>query len=359
MAVLGAMAKRIIHIHLGIKGGAERFFVNLVNGLAERGVEQMALIWPGRVWRDEIAPVCAIREIHFSRSHLARAVINWRIARLIAAFQPQAMMSWMPQATRWIPNDPRLLTAARLGDYPEKLDYFANCDQLVCNTPDIARHCVSLGWPESRATVISNFTATAPCEPLDRAKLDTPADAFVVLGMGRLVGRKGFATLMDAVARVEGAYLWLLGEGEDEGALRGQAEKLGLAPRLRMPGWAANPDPYLMAADVFCIPSSHEPLGNVILEAWALRRPVVATASEGPSWLIRDGENGLLVPTGDVEALAGAIMQLMADRRAGERLAQAGAARLAEEFSRDVIVNRYMQFFFAGVAGKSSGASHT
>lgn len=341
------MTNRVIHIHLGIKGGAERFFVNLVNGLAERGVEQMALIWPDRVWRGEIANVCGIREMRFSRSHLARAVINWRIARLIAAFQPQAVMSWMPQASRWLPNNPRLLTAARLGDYPEKLDHFANCDMLVCNTPDIARHCAALGWPERRTEVISNFTVAAPGDPVDRARLDTPAGAFVVLAMGRLTGRKGFATLMDAVARIEGAYLWILGEGEDEGVLRAQAERLGLAPRLRMPGWVMDPSSYLMAADVFCIPSSHEPLGNVILEAWALRRPVVATASEGASWLMRDGESGLLVPIGDAVALADALRRVRDDQHTAARLVRAGAARLALEFSRDVILDRYMQFLFA------------
>lgn len=340
------MTKRLIHIHLGIKGGAERFFVNLVNGLAERGVEQMAIIWPDREWRDEISSVAQIREMHFSRSHLARFFINRRIAKLIREFQPRAMMSWMSQASRWIPNNPNLLTAARLGDYPIKLDYFEDCDWLVCNTPDIARHCAGLGWPAERARVISNFTTTQPCPPISRASLDTPEDAFVVLGMGRFVDRKGFDTLIEAVAKVEGAYLWLLGEGEEQANLVAQAQRLGLGERIRLPGWAAKPDPYLMACDAFCIPSSHEPLGNVVLEAWALGKPMVSTASEGPSWLITDDVDGLMAPIGDAPAIAAALNRLKAEPGLGARLAAAGTAKLAQEFSRDVICDRYMEFFF-------------
>lgn len=340
------MQKRLIHIHLGIKGGAERFFVNLVNGLADRGVEQMAIIWPDRVWRDEIADVCEIREMNFSRSHVARFFINRRIAKLIRQFQPRAFMSWMPQASRWVPNDPNLLTAARLGDYPQKLDYFKDCDWLVCNTPDIARHCADLGWDADRAKVISNFTMTSPCPPIDRARLDTPEDAFVVVGMGRFVERKGFDTLVKAVAQVEGAYLWLLGEGEEQEKLLALARSVGLADRLRMIGWVSKPDAHLLAADAFCIPSTHEPLGNVVLEAWALGRPVVSTASEGPSWLIEDGSSGLLTPIGDSEALADCLRRLEADPALGRKLAAGGAARLSADFSRDVICDQYMKFFF-------------
>ena len=83
-----------------------------------------------------------------------------------------------------------MLTAARLGDYPERLDYFVNCDILVCNTPDIAKVAGDIGWDRLKTTVISNFTDTKPVAPISRSELSTPEDAFVVLGLGRFVDRK-------------------------------------------------------------------------------------------------------------------------------------------------------------------------
>lgn len=339
--------KRVIHIHLGIKGGSERFLINLVNGLAERGVEQIVITLPDRVWAHEINSSVKIYETRISRSHIARFFINRRITKMIDEFKPQAMMSWMQQASRWIPKCDDLLTAARLGDYPERLDPFENCDRLVCNTPDIARHCTEIGWPDDRTDVISNFTVTQPCEPFPRAELDTPEDGFVILALGRLVGRKGFATLISALAETDtAAYLWLLGDGPDREDLLRQAEALNVADRVRMPGWIEDPAPYLAAADSFCIPSTHEPLGNVVLEAWAHNCPVVSTRSEGPSWLIEDNEDGLLVPIDDVAALAKAFNRLTGNPDLGPRLAAAGSEKLNREFDRALILDRYMDFFF-------------
>ena len=342
---------RLIHIHLGIKGGAERFFVALVNGLAARGVEQQALLFPDRVWRDEIEDVCKIHEMKFSRSHISRFFTNRKIAKIIDEFRADAIVSWMPQASRWIPARNDLLRAARLGDYPEKLDYFENCDLLICNTPDIARHCADIGWKRD-LKVISNFTETKPVPALDRKLLDTPEDAFVVLGMGRFVDRKGFDTLIRAVARLDGAYLWLLGDGEEEGNLRRIAAETGLSDRLRFGGWVKDPGAHLAACDAFCIPSTHEPLGNVVLEAWAAERPVVSTTSEGPTWLIEDGVQGLLAPIGDDEALANCLARVRGEQGLGAAMVAAGAAKLKAEFSKDVIAERYIDTLFGSRKAK-------
>lgn len=342
---------RVVHVHLGIKGGAERFFVSLVNALAERGVEQKALVFPDRVWKKDIEKVCEVTEIKFSRSHIARFFINRRIAKMNRAFRPHAMMSWMPQATRWIPNDPTILTAARLGDYPERLDYFANCDVLVCNTPDIARAAGDIGWDRSKTRVISNFTDTRPVTPISRESLDTPDDAHVVLGLGRFVDRKGFDTLLKGVARSEGSYLWLIGEGEEEDNLRRLAADLGITDRVRFIGWTMDPGPYLSACDVMVIPSRHEPLGNVVLEAWAVGKPIVSTASEGPSWLIDDNVNGLIVPIDDHEGVGKAIDRLRSDAGLVSRVVENATEKLQKGYSRDAICDAYIDLF----SGKRAG----
>ena len=108
------------------------------------------------------------------------------------------------------------------------------------------------------------------------------------------------------------------------------ARELGVAGRVSFLGWRQDAGALLAACDVFVCPSRHEPLGNVVLEAWSAARPVVAAAAQGPCELVRDGETGLLVPLEAPEPLAAAIAGLLADAPRRAALAAAGRA----EFER-------------------------
>jgi glycosyltransferase involved in cell wall biosynthesis len=99
----------------------------------------------------------------------------------------------------------------------------------------------------------------------------------------------------------------------------------------------------LAAADVLVCPSRHEPLGNVVIEAWAHAVPVVAAAAAGPAHLIDDGKTGLLVPKEDAAALAEAI-----DRAQGQcaaDLVAAGHAAFEADYTEEAVVDRYLAFF--------------
>ena len=91
------------------------------------------------------------------------------------------------------------------------------------------------------------------------------------------------------------------------GVLEKAAGALGVADRVRFLGWRADPSALYRAADVCVFPSRYEPLGNVVIQAWAHGLPVVAAASQGPAALIEDGADGLLVPIDDADALAAAV----------------------------------------------------
>ncbi len=194
-------------------------------------------------------------------------------------------MAWAPRASELMPNYKGASRSRASAIIPTRLSYFRNTDCIVCNTPGIAERVRGLGW-KREIRVISNFTGTGRVEAIDRAMLDTPADAPVVMSMGRFVERKGFHTLIEAVARLPGIYLWLLGDGEERDNLHKLATDLGVSSRVRFAGWQEDTRPFLAAADVFVMSSSHEPLGNVILESWAQGTPVVSTRSEGPQWFM-------------------------------------------------------------------------
>ncbi|MDK1372980.1 MULTISPECIES: glycosyltransferase [unclassified Sinorhizobium] len=335
---------KVMHFHFGKDGGAERFFVHLVNALAERGVEQTSVIRPRRLWRPEIEGATKIVESHFRNLSLDRLLLPRRVMHMARRDRPNALMAWAPRASELMPAYKGCIKISRLGDYPPRLDYFRNTDCLVCNTPGIAEHVRKLGWRRD-IEIISNFTSTERVDPVARATLDTPDGAPVVMSMGRFVERKGFHTLIQAIAKVPGAYLWLLGDGEEGDNLRKLASDLGIAARVRFAGWQKDTRPFLAAADIFVMASSHEPLGNVILEAWAQGTPVVSSRSEGPQWFMRDGENGLMVDIGDAAGFAHAIERIANDDALRKSLAERGHETLINQFSKEAITDAYLKLF--------------
>jgi glycosyltransferase involved in cell wall biosynthesis len=233
---------------------------------------------------------------------------------------------------------------ARLGGYYD-LKYYQACDHLIANTEEIVDYLVKRGWPREKASYLPNFVDEAGARPIDRASLQTPSDVPVILALGRLHSDKAFDVLLDAMALVPRAHLWLAGEGALNGALQAQASRLGLASRVHFLGWRTDSGSLLAAADCLVCPSRVEPLGNVILEGWIHRKPVVAAASTGPEGLIETEKTGLLVPMEDAAALATALKRVTDDPILAETLAETGHSHYLARFSRDAVVGLYLDFF--------------
>lgn len=337
--------RKLAHIHLGVDGGAEKFFVRLSRALAKRGVAQIAFIRHDRTWRDELAEHCDVRELKFSRSHFKRHFVRWGIARDIRHFGAGATLGWMSPASKWLPKPgPDMRTFLRLGDFPDGFHTYGNVQNLIGNTPEIIRQAVEAGWPQERAHVISNFVDPLPdtLAPTSRAQFDTPDDATVLIALGRFVERKRFDLLIKALARLpETVHAWLIGDGDLQEDMRRLARDLGVENRTHFLGWQRDPSPFLKAADILVCPTDDEPLGNVVLEGWNAGLPVVATASPGPSWLIEHGKTGLLSECGDEGGLARHLLQLLDNPAEAERLVTASAARLNEGYSEDGICAQY------------------
>ena len=137
------------------------------------------------------------------------------------------------------------------------------------------------------------------------------------------------------------------------------AARLGVADRVRFLGWRNDRGALLRAADICVLPSRWEPFGTVMLEAWAAGTPLVAAASQGPSALIEDGGNGLLVPVDDAAALAAAIRRLMAEPALKAHLIDRGRADYQQGFTREAVTERmlalYRQLIAESEAGRGRG----
>jgi glycosyltransferase involved in cell wall biosynthesis len=178
--------------------------------------------------------------------------------------------------------------------------------------------------------------------------------------MGRLSREKGFDVLMRAFARCAATRpdwsLLIAGEGEERAHLVDLRGRLGLAARVRLPGRVADPGGLLRRADLFVLPSRHEGFPNALLEAMACGLPVVAfDCPSGPAEIVRPGQDGLLVPACDEEALAAAMRRLMDDEAERRRLG-ARAVEVLERFGLDRVMAAW-ETVVDGVAGGGEAAT--
>ena len=192
-------------------------------------------------------------------------------------------------------------------------------------------------WPKIQVVhcgLDAAFHAALPAIPPSPARL---------VCVGRLCEQKGQLLLLDALARIvrKGIpiELVLAGDGEMRPEVEALIGSLGLRDRVRITGWidSAQVRDELLAARALVLPSFAEGLPVVIMEAMALRRPVISTFVGGIAELVRQGEDGWIVPAGDVDALAAAIEGCLATPAA--RLAEIGEgarARVLERHSVDV-----------------------
>jgi glycosyltransferase involved in cell wall biosynthesis len=335
-------------------GGAEAFFERLAAAFARAGVAQRVAI-RRNARRAALLRGHGVDLVELGFGGPLDLATRLSLMREVKRFAPDVVLGWMNRACAALPpralmRGTRYVAVGRMGGYYD-LKYYRNCDWLIGNTPDIRDYIVRQGWPAARAGYVPNFVDAAPAPPVDRATLDTPRDAPLALALGRLHVNKAFDVLIAAAAELPGLHVWIAGEGPLEAALRAQVETLGLAGRVRFLGWREDIAALLAAADLLVCPSRLEPLGNVVIEAWAHRRPVVAAASAGPRHLITPDENGALVPIDDARALAAAIDSVIRDRGRAAALAEAGRAAYEAEFTEAAVLQRYLGFF-ADITGR-------
>ena len=324
-------------------GGAETYFVDLLAALQSAGVREAAAIrhHSGREAALKAAGI-PVKVLGFGGP---LDVLTKTAAAGYARLQGAKLaLAWMNRAARHTPKGP-WARIGRLGGY-YNLKYYQGFEELVANTEDIAEWIVGQGWPAGRVRCIPNFAAAPPDGgPLDRASLETPADAPLLLAMGRLHESKAHDVSLQALAELPDAYLWIAGVGPLETKLKAMAGALGVAGRVRFLGWRTDPSALYRAADVCVFPSRYEPLGNVVIQAWAHGLPVVAAASQGPSALIEDGRDGLLVPIDDPGALAEGVRSLLAEPKLAAGFTARGIGRVAAEFSEAAVVAQWTTLF--------------
>jgi len=213
--------------------------------------------------------------------------------------------------------------------------------QFIAVSEFIRDRLVRLGFPPSQVTTLYIGIDTERFAPPSGSR---PAQDRCIVTVGRLVEKKGTAYLIDAFARIAPHFpdltCKIIGDGPLRGALEGTAESFGLGGRIQFLGFVNNDEvrDHLRRATLFCLPSvtardgDAEGLGMVLLEAGACAVPLVGTRNGGIPEVIRDGENGLLVPERDPEALASALSESLSDEPMRRRIGEAARRDVEERF---------------------------
>lgn len=185
-----------------------------------------------------------------------------------------------------------------------------------------------------------------------RASLGLHRDELIIASIARLERRKGHRHLLEAFSQLIAgrsgtpAVLILEGTGPEEAALRRQSEDMGLGASVQFIGHMPNIWNLLAAADAIVFPSIElEDFPNVVLEAMAMAKPVVASALAGIPEQIADGETGLLVDPGDVDALSRALKTIVTDVGARKRMGDAALVRYNQMFTPDVAARLYRELY--------------
>jgi glycosyltransferase involved in cell wall biosynthesis len=185
-------------------------------------------------------------------------------------------------------------------------------------------------------------------------------DGCLVLGtFARLHEEKGHRFLLqafsDVATRRPRLRLVLVGEGPERKAIEHQLGALGLQGRVQLLGWRRDALALMAAVDVVVQPTLQEAFSQVMVEALWMRRPLVMTDVSGTAEVVRDGENALLVPRGESQALARAIERLVTDEGLRSRLASAGREYVKTNLSLGSIIPRYEQSYLRALDEHEGG----
>ncbi|MEN8258766.1 MAG: glycosyltransferase family 4 protein [Thermodesulfobacteriota bacterium] len=206
------------------------------------------------------------------------------------------------------------------------------------------------GQNSRRVHVLHNAVDVASPMPMSgssrslRQTAEMPDGCKIVVSVGRFSPEKGMDVLLEAFAllidQVEDVQLLLVGEGQEMTAMEEQVCRLGLTGRVHFPGFSETPGDFVAEADVVVLPSRSEGIPNVVLEAMAMGKPVVATAVGGVPEIIEDGISGRLVPAEHPSLLARGLAEVLSDPEVWQRFAEQGRRRVQDFFSIEARVGR-------------------
>jgi len=214
--------------------------------------------------------------------------------------------------------------------------HLKKCDYVITLTDKLREHLILHGLDSERLLSIPNMTRiTHDYQP---TSYKTP----VIIGsFGRFVAKKGFVYLIESINLLKqsghNVHLLLGGDGEDKAMLVEKTSELQLENEVTFCNWVNDKDAFFEQIDIFCLPSTIEPFGIILLEAMEHSKPIISTKSGGPEEIIRNNVDGLLAEIESGKALANKLQLVINDQKMAKQLAQSAYLRLKEDYDIKVV----------------------
>jgi len=226
-------------------------------------------------------------------------------------------------------------------------------DHIVCISEEIRQVLHRDGVPDNKLSVIHSGIDTHRFDhievPLDfRQKWGIPVQTKLVGTVAALAGHKDYPNLLETASKIcqarQDIWLMAVGEGELMEPMKQLAKELNIADRFIFTGFQSQVGEFLKAFDIFILASKKEGLGTSVLDAMSVGLPIVATRAGGIPEMIKDGENGLLVNTGDSDALAQAVLYLIDNPQTAAALGKK-ALQSVKAFDIHKTVDAYIELY--------------
>jgi glycosyltransferase involved in cell wall biosynthesis len=360
-----------IFISFSGQGGVERMVNNLAQGFLNEGLRVDMVIARARGEHLVSIPE-GVRQVKLGSRHTFSALPA--LTRYLRSEDPAVILAVKDRAirtavlARWLSGS-RAALAGRLGTtvsaalqgrgrlrrwfwFTGMKVFYHRVGKIVAVSKGVADDILSItGLPPDRVSVVPNPVVTPrvyslAAEPAPHPWLTEP-NIPVIIGAGRLTRQKDFSTLIRAFAVVRekrDCRLVLLGEGEQREEITSLAASLEMTDSFCLPGFVANPYSWLARCSLFVLSSRWEGSPNVLKEALALGIPVVSTdCPSGPREILDNGRYGILVPMGNHEALATAILQTLENALPDRTLKEA-----VRNYTVEKSVEGYLKVFGLG-----------
>lgn len=347
-------------------GGVERAMLTLAKGLAERGLNiDLVLAQAEGPYLAQVPPELNIVNLQAPRvlSSLPNLIHYLRQERPIVLLSAMDHANIVALWARYLSGVSKRLVVTTHNTLSLSINNSSNrtsqlmpflirhfypwADEIVAVSKGVADDLtLTTGLPREKIQVIYNPVVTPDMLKEAQTPLNHPwfasGEPPVILAVGRLTKQKDFSTLIRAFSLVQQQYkarLMILGEGEERPLLNRLIQELGLENGVIMPGFVSNPYAYMSRAAVFVLSSAWEGLGIVLIEALAVGTPVVSTnCQSGPSEILDNGKYGRLIPVGDIQAMAKAILNTLQNLPPPDFL-----QNRANEFSLENSLRKYFE----------------
>lgn len=359
----------VLHVITTIaRGGAENHLIDLISGQVRAGwaVSVAFLKSDGeRYWQDPLEAM-GVQTTDLGLERYGQIAPIGRLRRLVEKIGPSIIHAHMPPAELYtrlalsgLPRTPLIIS--KHCDIPfmrGPLDRLgerwcaARASRIIAISGAVARY-FEARWPKTLGSRIQTIHYGLDASPYEAVSANEVSDLrrqwgvgpsdFLVGTVARLTGQKaldvmirGFAMAVEA-APDKVTRLVLVGRGEDEMALKGLCEDLGISSRVVFAGFRTDIPAVMKSLDVFALTSDFEGFGLVLLEAMSAGKPIIATNVSAIPEVVASDETGILVLPQNPQAFGEAVIRLL-DPLLRDRLGQAGRRRVSEVFSPDVMV---------------------